>query len=472
VLSDGEYNVRVTASDITDGAEDYMSAITIWGDPAEHNGPGPDAAARTLTGSLFLDGELERPQIAFGGAGVEEYNGSETTVLEKRVPLLTNPSQCSAPLEGILETDSWEAPNPSPPIGPEDVASMGTATGCGQLSFKPTVSMLPDTLEAGAPAGYSFALNVPQNTEAEGLATPDVKKTTVTLPQGTVVSPSAADGLGDCSNEQFGLHSGVPGGCPRDSQVGTVSVKTPALEERLNGDVFLAAPECDPCTPQDAADGKMIRLFVQFVGEGESGIIVKLEGTGQINQQTGQITTTFENTPQLPFSEFQLKLQGGERATLANPRTCGEVHTTADLTAWSTPFTPDASPESAFNIDENCFGQQFNPSFSFGTTSNQAGGYSPFSVSFGRSDSDGFLNGIQVRTPPGLLGMLSHVKLCEEAQANAGTCGPESQIGEGVHHGSVQGRSLRPVDRRPRGRGSVHPRWYDRQRHGRKPLCY
>ena len=42
---------------------------------------------------------------------------------------------------------------------------MGTATGCGQLSFKPGVSMLPDTLEAGAPAGYSFDLNVPQNTE-------------------------------------------------------------------------------------------------------------------------------------------------------------------------------------------------------------------------------------------------------------------------------------------------------------------
>jgi len=106
------------------------------------------------------------------------------------------------------------------------------------------------------------------------------------------------------------------------------------------------------------------------------------------------------------------------------------VHTTADLTPWSTPYTPDATPESPFVIDENCFGAQFNPSFSFGTTSNQAGGYSPFSVSFGRGDDEGFLNGIQVRTPPGLLGMLSHVKLCEEPQANAGTCGPESQIGE------------------------------------------
>jgi hypothetical protein len=431
VLSDGDYGVRVTAPDITAGGALMASSVTIWGVPADHSGPGPDRA--NVSGVNPTENELGPGETdgwrSFGGTGVEEAVTSEVTTTQTRVPLLSNPSQCSSPLEGVLETDSWEEPNHFP-SGPEYEASMGTATGCGQLGFKPSVSMLPDTLEAGAPAGYSFHLKVPQNTEPEALATPDVKRTSVTLPAGTVISPSAADGLGVCTNEQFGLHSGVPGGCPNDSQVGTVSVKTPALEERLNGDVFLGTPECDPCTPADAAEGKMIRLFVQFVGEGESGIVVKLEGTGQINQQTGQITTTFNETPQLPFSEFQLKLQGGERATLANPRTCGEVTTTADLMPWSTPYTPDATPESKFDIDENCFGAQFDPSFSFGTTSNQAGGFSPFSVSFGRGDNDGFLNGIQVRTPPGLLGMLSKVTLCGEAQANAGTCGPASQIGE------------------------------------------
>jgi len=434
VLSDGEYNVRVNAPDLTAGAADYMSSITIWGVPAEHNGPGPDAAAKNLSGPKFLYGQrlYPQPQITFGGPGVEEFPESDglpnRKVYEVRTPLLTNPSQCTESLKGVLETDSWEG------LGPEHFAteptSMGTATGCGQLSFKPSVSMLPDTLEAGAPAGYSFNLNVPQNTEAEALATPDVKKTTVTLPQGTVISPSAADGLGDCSDEQFELKSGVEGHCPRDSQVGEVLIETPALEKPLTGDVYLASPLCNPCTPEDAADGKMIRLFVQVVGKGEDGIIVKLEGTGQINQQTGQITTTFANTPQLPFSEFQLKLQGGERATLANPRTCGEVSTTADLTPWSTPFTPDASPTSNFDIDENCFGPQFNPTFTAGTTSNQAGGFSPFTVSFGRGDADQFLNGVQIQMPPGLLGLISKVKLCEEPQAAAGTCGPESEIGE------------------------------------------
>jgi hypothetical protein len=442
VLSDGDYGVRVTAPDITQGASTIANAVTIWGVPSEHSGPGPDRAL--VFGSQHSeneDGPGETPGWrSFGGSGVEENPNIESKVqVQTPVPLLTNPPQCSTPLDATLETDSWQAPDEFGGLGTAETP-MGTATGCGLLSFKPGVSMLPDTLEAGAPAGYSLDLSVPQNTEPEGLATPDVKKVVATLPVGTVISPSAADGLGVCSNVQF-FGSGpreakpaTPGECPRDSQVGTVSIETPALEKPLTGAVYLAEPACTgvdgTCTPQDAQDGNMIRLFVQVVGKGESGIVVKLEGTGQINQQTGQLTTTFDNNPQLPFSNFELTLQGGERATLSNPRTCGSETTTLDLTPWSTPYTPDATPTSNFNIDENCFGSQFNPSFTAGTTSNQAGGFTPFTVAFGRSDSDEFLNGLQVQLPPGLLGMLSKVSLCPEPQASEGTCGPESLIGE------------------------------------------
>lgn len=421
VLSDGDYGVRVTAPDITEGAQLLASWVTIWGVPADHAGPGPDLAARNF-GAGEQGQFTPADEIAFGAAGSGQT----------RVPLLSNPSQCSTSLEGTLESDSWEGAGPG--VFANEGTSLGTDEHCELLSFTPKVSMLPDTLEAGAPAGYSFDLSLPQNTEPEGLATPDVKRTSVTLPLGTVISPSAADGLGDCTNEQFELHSGVPGHCPRDSQVGTVRSTTPALEEALTGEIYLASPECTgasgTCTPQDASDGHMIRLFLQLVGEGESGIVVKQELTGQINQQTGQLTVLDDEVPEVPFSDLKLTLQGGERATLANPRTCGTVTTTADLTPWSTPFTPDATPTSSFDVDENCFGPQFNPSFTAGTTSNQAGALSPFTLSFGRSDSDEFLDGVQIQMPPGLLGMLSTVKLCEEPQANAGTCGPESQIGE------------------------------------------
>jgi hypothetical protein len=421
VLSDGDDAVRVTVPDITEGAEVIGSSITLWGVPADHNGPGPDYAARNLSSS---GSRGAHDVVVFGGPSVEQAP----------VALLSNPSQCSEPLEATLSTDSWEAPGPG--VFKSASTSLGTGTGCGQLSFSSSVSMLPDTLVAGAPAGYTFDLKVPQNTEPGGLATPDVRRVVATLPQGVVISPSAADGLGDCSDEQFfgpgprEQTPAVPGACPRDSQVGTVSIKSPDLEEPLAGEVYLASPLCDPCSPGDAQDGRMVRLFVQVVGEGESGVVVKLEGTGEINQETGQVTTTFSEDPRLPFSEFKLTLQGGERATLANPRTCGPATTTVDLTPWSTPYTPDATPSSTFDVDEGCFGAQFDPSFSAGTTDNQAGEYSPFTLSFGRSDSDEFLNGLQLKMPPGLLGMLSKVSLCGEPQAGEGTCGPESLIGE------------------------------------------
>ncbi|HTA15863.1 MAG TPA: hypothetical protein VK781_13490 [Solirubrobacteraceae bacterium] len=46
-----------------------------------------------------------------------------------------------------------------------------------------------------------------------------------------------------------------------------------------------------------------------------------------------------------------------------------------------------------------------------------------------RPDGSQNLQAIRLRMPPGLLGTLASVKLCGEAQANAGTCGPESLIG-------------------------------------------
>jgi len=403
VLSNGDYRGRATVANITEAASNISSVITFWGVPADHQGPNENNINESF--------------------GVRRFGG--VSPASTRVPLLTNSQQCLTPLSGMLEVDAWTAPGAFATEG----VSMGTLIGCGLLRFGSSMSMLPDTLEAGAPAGYSLSLRVAQNNEPDGLAPPDVRRVVTTLPMGTVISPSAAWGLVACSNAQFGLHSGVPGGCPRESQVGTVQVKTPALEETLGGQVYLASPECDPCTPQDAQDGRMVRLFLQLVGEGESGVVVKLEGKARINQQTGQISAVFDENPQLPFSELKLTLGGGSRATLANPRVCGPASTSMDLTPWSTPFTPDSTPTGIFEVNRGCFGPQFAPSFVAGMTNIQAGEYGPFTVAFGRQDPDEFLNGVQLQMPQGLLGSLAHVPLCREPQAAEGSCGPESLIG-------------------------------------------
>ena len=411
VLSNGNYAVRITAGGMPQAGQTLSSWITLWGVPADHSGPGEDKTLYNLLGGG-----------SFGGP-----NPGQT-----RVPLLTNPQQCSEGLSAELSTDSWANRGVFVSSGP---VSAGTLTGCDLLPFRSSFSMLPDTLEAGAPAGYSFDLNVPQRNEPDVLATPNVKSVKLTLPVGTVVSPSAAVGLKACSDAQFygpgprEQQPAQPGSCPREAQIGTVRIKTPALEEQLEGHVYLAEPECDPCTPRDAQDGKMIRLFLQVVSEGVGGIVVKLAGRGSIDQNTGQITTTFENNPQLPFDSLKLELGGGSRATLANPRTCGSATTTADLVPWSTPFTADSTPFYAFEVNQDCFSPQFHPSFTAGVTNLQAGEYGPFTLSFGRSDQDQFLGALELKTPLGLLGSLAHVPLCPEPQASQGACSQQSLIG-------------------------------------------
>jgi hypothetical protein len=397
-------------------------------------------------------------------------------VVAGSTPFLTNPSRCEGPAPvTTLSANTYENPAGyasmasyagAPSAPPSFVGQPGTSgtpgastsfvTGCNLLQFQPEVQFKPSqaseggTSQADEPTGATFALKVPQPEEDATNATPELKSATVTLPAGMTVDPSAADGLQACSNAQFGLGSTVepaePAACPSASQIGTVKVITPLLEKPLEGQVFIGAPECSPCSATDAEDGHIFRLFLQ-VRSVERGVIVKLAGHVSANPTTGRLQATFTQQPQLPFSELLLTFNGGARAPLANPQTCGTFTTTTDLTPWSTSGlgglsgteaiagTPDATPSSSFNADWNgaggaCPGSlPFSPSFSAGSQAPTAGAASPFSVTFGREDREQDISAITVSTPPGLLGMVSQVTQCPEAQANAGTCGPESEIG-------------------------------------------
>jgi hypothetical protein len=391
-------------------------------------------------------------------------------------PFLTNPSKCSGPAPfTTLRANSYEDPAdyasmisyagvPSAPASfagqsPTSAtpgASTSFATSCNLLRFEPEVAFTPTgaseggTTQADEPTGATFDLKVPQPEEDKTNATPELKDATVTLPEGMTVDPSAADGLEACSNAQFGLgETSEPAevaSCPLASQIGTAKVVTPLLEKPLEGQVFLGEPECSPCTDVDAEDGRIFRLFLQ-VDSKELGVVVKLAGKVTANPATGQLQATFTEQPQLPFSELLLSFSGGARAPLANPQTCGAFTTSTDLTPWSASGlgglsgteaiagTPDAMPSSSFNVDWNGQGGvcpaslPFSPSFSAGSQSTAAAASSPFSVTFGREDREQDISAITVSTPPGLLGKIAGIPQCPEAQANAGTCGPESQIG-------------------------------------------
>jgi uncharacterized repeat protein (TIGR01451 family) len=425
VRSNHEYGLTAQIDDIPETGPLQGAILTLWGVPAA---PSHDLEREgTLGEGAQNDGEVCQPSVTVEG-GEEEAKGCPSDA--PATPFLTLPASCPTELPVGIRTDSWQNPEPLSPLEaelPEPFArgqSLPT-TGCEHLSFAPSIALSPETTQASSPSGYTFELHVPQNEDPTALATPDLRDAVVTLPAGVVISPSVANGLQACTPEQFGLHSLEAASCPSASKIGTVKIATPWLAEPLEGEVFVGEPECAPCTPADAQEGKLIRLLVQAQG---SGVTVKLEGATSIDQSTGQLTVRFEEAPQLPFEALKLTLDGGQNAALANPATCG---TPLAAVAQLTPYSSEQAAEawSGSFTASGCAPPEFDPSFVAGTTSNDAGAFSPLTVTLSRTDRDGDLQAATMRLPTGLLGMLSKVTLCGEAQARAGTCAAQSEIG-------------------------------------------
>jgi hypothetical protein len=406
----------------------------------------------------------------------QQSDGVSTT----GVPFFTNPADCSRASTGeaTLSLDTWKDPEVLFSRSFDAYAGM---TGCNRLQFQPSLAVTPDTTQADEPSGYSFDLAIPQSETEAAPGTPPLKSATVTLPAGVSVSPSAADGLAACpaegpgainigssnvtpqgqdlgdpwatelgngqggpgeSSYGDGLWHTAPGHCPGNSTIGSVEVLTALLPKPLHGHLYLAQPGCGgegqaPCGPADASDGNLFGMYLEVAG---SGVILKLRGSVSVNPTTGQVSVRFRENPQFPFSDLRLHVDGGPRAPLANPLTCAGATTSSDLSPWSAPVTPDATPLSSFAVDWDGQGgaggrgcpssPPFSPGFSAGMSNTlSAGAFSPFTLTLTRGDRQQYLSQVSVTTPPGLLGMLAGVTLCGEPQAAQGTCPEASRIG-------------------------------------------
>jgi hypothetical protein len=399
----------------------------------------------------------------FGNPATEDHSGNTPTAF------FTSPSDCSAPsFTTTIHVDSWQHPAKFNPDGTPDLTDPNwksassqspPVTNCEALQFQPELDIKPETTLVDTPSRYEIDLKIPQNEDPTGLATPPLKNAVVTLPPGVSVSPSAADGLDGCNNtpgmepepgnDQIGLSSAKPGSCSPRSQIGDVEVITPLLNEQLKGHVYVAQPACGgsgqpACTEEAAERGGVFALYLE-VGSEQSGIHIKLPGTVEVggngphSRETGlapgQVRTTFANTPQQPFSELKLRLNGGPRAPLANPQadspSCGPegAKTVSELVPWSSPQTSSASPSPSFALSGCGSPLPFSPSFSAGTTNPQAGAYSPFTLTFSRRDGEQNLAGLTVNMPQGLLGKIAGIAQCGEGEANAGTCSAASRVG-------------------------------------------
>jgi hypothetical protein len=362
---------------------------------------------------------------------------------------ITTPTTCFGPavpgslFEHVYSTwlraDSYEEENPTFPTGSEEIESKiprdppsfeTSPKECGSIPYDPSIELDPRTAQTDSPSGPSVNVHFPEIKDPlkeEKQSTSQTRSAKVTLPLGMGLNPSAAGGLQTCTDAQFGKGTRNPVNCPGPSKIGTVSVNTPPLPDgSLGGNVYVGQQ-----LSRDPLSGDEYRIFVDVESK-RYGISARLLGRVSANPQTGQLTTTFDDAPtgsvpvsglpQVPLKDFTLDFDGGARAVLTSPTTCGPSTTTTAMTPWSR--NPAAHPSASFTLSSAPGGgkcaktgaeRPFAPGFSAKTQKPVGGTYSPFTVDLTRNDGSQELKGANVLLPPGLTAKLKGVRYCPEA---------------------------------------------------------
>jgi hypothetical protein len=414
-----DYGVTVSVKNTTQ-LVNFISATTVfWGAPA-------DPSHNEARGWGCLLGGLYQSD---SGQECEKSHDAHPAAF------LTLPTNCQAPYAPSVDGDSW--PSEAAPGGFElpprqyklkdALGKELSLNGCNQLTFSPSISAEPTAESASSPSGLDFNLNFDDEglTSASGTAQSQLKDTAVALPEGVTINPSAGVGLGGCSEAAYAAESveSPPGaGCPNDSKLGTVEIATPLLSSAIHGSIFIAQPYENPFSePPAHPNGSLVALYI-VAKSPETGILIKLAGRVDRNPETGQLTTVFQNNPQLPFDHFNFHFREGQQAPLITPPTCGSYATQALLTPWSEPLQT-LTDLSSFSIVKAFDGgpcppggaPPFAPQIESGTIDNAAGAFSPFYLHLARSDGESEIGSFSTTLPPGLTGILTGIPFCPEA---------------------------------------------------------
>jgi hypothetical protein len=461
-----DYRISVASRGTAQALRVYGADIAFWGNPAD---PAHDVERCNRFPNFY-----DEPMLSASFAPCLDQNfkvESPRPAGMAPAPFLTLPTSCPPAGQGeewVLRTDSWQEPglfetasafSHLSPFAPEESAPgapQGT-TDCDKVPFNPDLAVQPTARSASSASGLEVELAVPTDglLNPDGIAQSHLKKAVVTLPEGMTVNPSQADGLGACSPAQYAqeqVQNAAGQGCPSTAKIGTVTVRTPLLEDPLEGSVYIAQPYDNPFD-------SLLALYIVLRNR-ERGLIVKLPGKVTLDQASGQITATFDDLPQLPFENFAFKFREGPRAPLVTPSACGEYTTVGRFSPWSDPEKA-VTVESSFQVETGLAGgpcptgglPPFEPGLIAGSVNNAAGAYSPFYVRLFRSDEEQEISHFSIKLPPGVLANLSQVSVCPDAAIEAAktrtgaaelatpSCPASSQVGGtlvGVGVGSVQ----------------------------------
>jgi hypothetical protein len=202
-----------------------------------------------------------------------------------RNQLTLNPTNCEPlSIAGIASGLSSEA----------RVAERFQVGECTSLGFKPKLTL---SLKGGTARGKHPALTAVL-TPRPGDA--NIASVSVALPHSEFLDQAHIRTI--CTRVQFAADT-----CPSAAVYGEATVTTPLLDYGLSGHVYLRS-----------SDNPLPDLVTDLRGPAYQP--VKVEAAGRVDSIRGGIRNTFNLVPDAPFTNFVLKMQGGDKGLLVNSR--------------------------------------------------------------------------------------------------------------------------------------------------------
>jgi hypothetical protein len=299
--------IATVREDLPESIELFGATLQLWGDPA-------NIAHDEMRGACAL------------------VSGSLCPVQSRTRPLLTLPTSCEDPLESSYEALSWEGSVvPGFALTHDGTGGPMPLTGCGNLEFAPSVVTNLTTESAKSPSGFELSLAVFDEglTSKPGVSQSRFREVVVVLPQGVAAGSTLRSSVGACSEADFAKEvlADTPEGCPDSAAIGSIEIESPLIEHGLGGQLFRAAPFAN------AAGDAPMALYV-VIKDPELGLLVTQPVGIETDPSTGQLVLFAEELPELPFSDLDLLLAGGD-GPLISPPLCGDYETVAELVPWA-----------------------------------------------------------------------------------------------------------------------------------------
>lgn len=302
------------------------------------SGPDGDFRIRSVTSDF--------PRIAHTDFGdlpiqINTYKQTLWGELPSGEPFITNPTRCDTWMS-YAYVEGWDS-NTNADSDPvmtgtntfKRIEPVPTEPDCSTPNeFNTSATASLSTVERGAAPTFTTTLAIP-NLGGKPRSPTTPKSVVATLPDGVNVDVQQLSRL--CEVAAFQARA-----CPANTRVGSVEIKTPMIVAGLQGGVHLIRPSGGRTLPDLGLD---VRGAINFTQLGTNRYV----GNGTV------IQSTFDNIPQVGFSELKLTIAGGPGGLLridtcpasgATPNDSGPV--TFGMTAYQGQTSSQASP--SFNF--------------------------------------------------------------------------------------------------------------------------